>query len=144
MNFLIWNSMIKQLQNFNHFFPGSRLVAAGNRGSAHAGQMAITCQKLNSKNLWKVNGSYLCLLMFDKFWTWSSFLYRKRKFWKLIWKTCEVTLWQTEVNLFLAGFTVLEPLCSAHAGQHGDMRSGPISLNKRSTNRVMKSNILTS
>ena len=67
MNFLIWNSMIKELQNFNHFIPGSRLVAAGNRGSAHAGQMAITCQKLNSKNLWKVNGSYLCLLMFDKF-----------------------------------------------------------------------------
>ena len=48
------------------------------------------------------------------------------------------------MNLFLAGFTALEPLCSAHAGQHGDMRSGPISLNKRSTNRVMKSNILTS
>ena len=41
--------MGKELQNLNYFIPGSRLVAVGNCGSAHAGQMAKTCQKLNKK-----------------------------------------------------------------------------------------------
>ena len=79
------------------------------RAGSKLGQLKKTRQTFDWK-IREIDGSYLSLQQFDKFWTWRKHNDRK-------WKLCESaesffeklvkSLW---VNLFLASFSVLEPL----------------------------------
>ena len=62
----------------------------------------------------EIDGSYLCLQRFDKFWMWSTGN-RKRKLWKFSKTWMENLVKSHQRHLLLAGFSCLEPLCAGFA-----------------------------
>ena len=95
------------------FLPGYVLLLPSHT-APQLDQNAKTRQNKILKNR-EVNGSYLCLQWFDKFWTWSAGN-RKRKLCKFT-ETCmgnlvKMTMALLWLNFFSAVFCNLEPLCA--------------------------------
>ena len=81
-------------------------------------QTSKTRQKLDWK-IREIDGSYLCMQWFDKFWIWSA---RNDRKWKLFEdaETCmKKTVKSHQVNLFLACFSHLKPMWLTGLQTHG-------------------------
>ena len=73
-------------------------------------QTSKTRQKLDWK-IREIDGSYLCLQRFDKFWIWCARNDWKRKLFEYA-ETCMKKFVKShQVRIFLAGFSHLKPLC---------------------------------
>ena len=75
--------------------------------SAQRFQMTKTRQKLNLK-IREIDGSFLCLQQFDKFWIWSARNKRKRKLFEYKETCMKKFVKLLQVNLFLADFSSLK------------------------------------
>ena len=85
--------------------------AAVARPSAQRFQITKSRQKLH-KETCEIDWSHLCLQPFDKFQIYSACNHRKRKWCKSVEIDLQKFVKSHQVNLFLAGFGHLKPLCS--------------------------------
>ena len=69
------------------------------------------CQILNLKNH-EIEEQYMCSQWSDKFWMWSACNREKRKSTEFSKTSLEKFVKSNRVNLFLAGFSHLDPLCA--------------------------------
>ena len=91
-------------------------IAARRQYGGGVAHIRYKLQKPAKNYVWKIreiDGSYLCLQQFDKFWIWCAWNDWKRKL-SYYSETCMKKFVKSlQVNLFLAGFSRLKPLCAA-------------------------------